>query len=274
MILVIDIGATKTLMATLDESGDQPKLLEHRHFATSRTPKEFMAEFERQYATMNKEGLTTAIFGLPVPVRGNMVEGHYPNLPDWKMESGIAFNPARELASLIGVEIFVLNDADLAAYGEAAVLNFPETVLYISIGTGVGIGVVNSGLVMMHSEAGHMMVEAGGKLVEWEKIASGTAIQRDYGKVANDITDEKDWKMIAARLSLGLGVLIPALNPDFVIFGGGVSNNFDRFSLYFPDLLAKRLAPMIDIPPILKAREPGWAVIYGGFYYAKNIATK
>ncbi|MCL2085910.1 ROK family protein [Candidatus Saccharibacteria bacterium] len=276
MILVIDIGATKTLIATMDENLDQPQIAEHRHFATPKTPREFLNEFERQYSTMKKEGVKIAVFGIPALVKDGGIIGYFPNLPEWKNETGVAFNPAKELAATVldGMSVYVLNDADLGAYGEAAGLNFPETLLYIAPGTGVGVGVVTHGLISVHSEAGRMMVEAGGKLVEWEKIASGTAIQRDYGKIANDIKDEATWRMIAARIALGLGALIPAFNPDFVVFGGGVSTNFDKFGSFLPELLAKRMSPLVDIPPILKAREPSWAVVYGGFYYAKFLAGK
>jgi len=273
MILVIDVGATKTLIATLNENAEQPEVIEHRHFPTARTPQEFLTDFRTQYETMNKEGLSACVFALPATIKDGEIMGHYANLPDWKTEMGASFNPAKELASDITVPIFVQNDADLAAYGEAATLNFPDTMVYISIGTGIGVGVVSNGLINIYSEAGRMLIDAGGgKMVEWEKIASGTAIQRDFGKIANDITDDKDWRMIAARFAIGLGYIIPVLNPDFIVFGGGVSTNFEKFEAHLPELLNKRLDASVDIPPILKSREPSWAVIYGGFYYIKILA--
>jgi predicted NBD/HSP70 family sugar kinase len=274
MILVIDIGGSKTIVATLDEAAERPTVLEYKNFPTPKTPTEMRDKLVAEIRSLKINNLQNCLMGVPTSVKENMVADYYPNLPEWKDENGNPYNPAKDIAAEISAPVFLFNDADLAAYGEAAALNFPDSMVYMSIGTGLGVGVVSSGLVSTHSEAGHMMLEVGGKIVEWEKIASGTAITRDYGKAPNEIDDPEVWKMISARLALGIGLLVPIFNPDFVVLGGGVSTNFDKFADFLPALVAKRLAPQIDVPPIVKASDPYWAVIYGGFYYGKILIGK
>jgi predicted NBD/HSP70 family sugar kinase len=115
------------------------------------------------------------------------------------------------------------------------------------------------------------MLEHQGVVRSWESFASGQAIVKRFGKRADEITDQKTWKIITHDIALGLYDLIAFIQPDVVVLGGGVLTNFDKFD----DLLQKELqayqTPLTPIPPIRKAQRPEEAVVYGCYELAKSL---
>ena len=99
---------------------------------------------------------------------------------------------ARDLSEKLGVPVCLTNDANAAALGEAkfgAGKNYEDSV-FITLGTGVGSGIVLGGKVFEGShgagaEVGHMVVEVGGipcpcgRRGCFEQYASASALIRD-----------------------------------------------------------------------------------------------
>jgi predicted NBD/HSP70 family sugar kinase len=116
-----------------------------------------------------------------------------------------------------------------------------------------------------------MLLEHHGKMVTWESFASGKAIVKRFGKRAEDIHDAKTWKIISHDISLGLIDLIAVLQPEVIVFGGGVDIFFERFKEHLEDALKKYETPLTPIPPLIKAARPNEAVVYGCYDYAKSM---
>ncbi|CAM9995335.1 unnamed protein product [Ascophyllum nodosum] len=111
------------------------------------------------------------------------------NLPSWKNVP---------LAGLVqertGKPVTVMNDACAAAAAEIAVRHSPDTIAVLTLGTGVGLGVICSGRIMTGSrgliEGGHMIVEPGpnarpcacGQRGCLEAYASATAVAAIYSE--------------------------------------------------------------------------------------------
>lgn len=172
--------------------------------------------------------------------------------------------PLRErLAALIGAPVRVHNDANVAAWGEyraGAGLSARSTMLMLTIGTGVGGGLVvddhlATGAHGFGAEFGHIVVDEGGPPCncgnrgDLEALASGTAIGRmameavESGRVPEEsllhhtspltgkaVTvaahdgDRTAREILATAgfwLGVGIGSLINAIDPEVVVLGGG-----------------------------------------------------
>src|ERR1019366_6860098 len=104
-------------------------------------------------------------------------------------------------------------------------------------------------------EPGQILLEHEGKLQRWEHFASGKAISLKYHQQASEITDSIIWYEIAKNIALGLIDLIALYNPNVVIIGGGVGAHFEKFSKKLGDELKIYQNSMIEIPPIIKAKD-------------------
>jgi polyphosphate glucokinase len=121
----------------------------------------------------------------------------------------------------LGRKVFALNDADAAAIAEArlgAGRGVPGTILLLTIGTGIGSGLLVDGRLVPNTEFGHL--EFRGK--DAEKLLSGVARERRGLR----------WKQWALEFSDYLARLELYVSPDLFIFGGGVSKALDTFDHY------------------------------------------
>ncbi|MBW3603091.1 MAG: ROK family protein, partial [Actinobacteria bacterium] len=159
---------------------------------------------------------------------------------------------------------WVENDANVAAWGEfraGAGVEAPSSMLMLTVGTGVGSGLVLGGQLVrgrdgLATEFGHLIVAEGARRCGCgnrgclEAMASGTAIGRiaqealDAGEVPADSvlrrsgtptgrlvtraaeTGDSFASEVLARCGFWLGVgvasLVAGLDPEIVVVGGGV----------------------------------------------------
>lgn len=269
MYLGIDIGGTKTLIALLNNQG---VIKERLRFPT---PK-FYTEFLKQVA-INVANLSTNEFvaaGVAAPGRIDREHGiakDFGNLPwhDVPLQ--------RDLHKLLKCPVVLENDANLAGLSEAMLIPQHACVLYVTISTGIGTGIITNRTIdpeFADSEGGHIMLEHKDKLQPWESFASGQAIVKRFGKRASDINDQKTWKIITHDIALGLYDLIAFIQPDAVVLGGGVLTHFNKFENLLLEELRRYQTPLTPIPPILQARRPDEAVVYGCYDLAKATYGK
>jgi glucokinase len=264
MVVAIDIGGTKTLVATFVHNGD---LRFEKRFQTAPDFEAFIADLEHVLSHI-KPGPTDSICvaapGLIDSEQGIIL--HTPNL-QWR---NVAIK--KMLEDQYGSKVYLQNDANLAALGAVHVLpETPDLALYISIGTGIGGGIITHGKLdaaFSNTEPGHMIFETAAGLQEWEDFASGRAITKKFGVLAKDITSDDQWHQIAQNIAVGLRVLIPAIQPDIVLIGGGVGSQLPRFKQPLKQLLHEQLPHFLHLPPIVQAKDPEKAVLYGCYYYA------
>ena len=93
---------------------------------------------------------------------------------------------------------------------------------------------------------------------------------RKYGKLASEIDDQKTWKEIVRLLRPGIVELIAVLNPEVIIIGGGVGRHFEKFGDLLVEDLKRYETPLLALPPIIGAKRPEEAVIYGCYDYARQ----
>ena len=113
-----------------------------------------------------------------------------------------------DLCEMLGKPVFVANDANAAALGEAkygAGKMYQDSIL-LTLGTGVGSGIIIGGKIFegFHGaggEAGHMVIQVGGipcgcgRRGCFEQYASATALMRDTKRAMFEHKDSAMWKV-------------------------------------------------------------------------------
>lgn len=268
MYLTIDVGGTKTLLATFSDAGE---ILERLKFPTPKSYSDFIAELKASIVKIcGGETPVSCSMALPASIdREHGVAEYFGNL-DW------ANVPvADDLKGTLNCPLYLENDAKLAGLAEAYELRDRyKRVLYVTVSTGIGLGLVVDGKIDYSvSDAGGrgMLMEHHGKLMAWEEFASGKAIVAHLGKMASEITDEKDWYFVARNIAVGLIDLIVTLSPECIVIGGGVGAHLDKFKAHLDAELEIYKSKMInELPEITEAKHPEEAVVYGGYLLCKQ----
>ncbi|HYG84227.1 MAG TPA: ROK family protein [Verrucomicrobiae bacterium] len=268
MLIAIDTGGTKTLVTSFYRDGKPHKSY---RFQTPHDKRDYLtalAALVNQHYSLQK--VSAIVIAVPGVVKNNRAVW-CDNL-GWK-----DFNIPLGLKKLgITVPVFLENDANLAALGEVRRLKqIPSLALYLTVSTGIGSGLIVDGHIQpatSNSEAGHMVLNFHGHYQEWETFASGRALKATYQKLARDIpeTDTKTWQEVAEKISVGLLALIPSLQPEIIIIGGSIGTYFQRYKSFLDDILKSQLNEHFPIPPVIQARFPEEAVLYGCFCYGSD----
>ena len=132
-------------------------------------------------------------------------------------------------------------DVNAAAFGEYYWLKENKNhdpILYITVGTGIGVGAVVNGQPvhgLVHTEGGHIVLPHDMSVDPfegicpyhkdcWEGLASGPAISNRWGIPSDELADEHPgWDLEANYLALGIVNLILLYSPQRIVLGGGVS---------------------------------------------------
>ena len=118
-----------------------------------------------------------------------------------------------------GLPFYIGNDADLAGLAEMRLGAGRDTsgkVIMITIGTGLGSGLFQDGMLVPNIELGHIFHTDGRSI---EKYAADSARKREDLKLS-------EW---AKRFDFFLNHLLRVCSPDYFIIGGGLSKKFDKF---------------------------------------------
>ncbi|MDR1969838.1 MAG: ROK family protein [Candidatus Nomurabacteria bacterium] len=182
------------------------------------------------------------------------------------------FDIASELGGKLGgVKVFVQNDARLGTWGA-----FPpgnnKRGLYLTIGTGIGGGLVINGEPsrdLVNFEPGNMMIEHDGKFDSWENFASGVAwFERSGGRDGHDVpADDPIWRWYADNLASGIIILLPILYPDTIIIGGKMAEFFDKYAEDLCQMVTDRAWSPVAKVEILAASDPHYTTNRGALVF-------
>ncbi len=266
MTLGVDIGGTKTLLAVFNGNS----IIAEEKFPTSEDYPEFLKKLT-DYTSHYIERYEVTNVGIAAPGKvdkqGNLVKGgnlKWQNVPI-----------KQDVEKATGLKVTIDNDANVGAVGEANIGAGQgyDKVLYITISTGIGIGVTVGGKIspaLETSEAGHMSVEKDGQMVVWEKVASGSAFFNTYKQQGVQCNDPAIWQEYVKDIALGLNPIIATVDPSVIIVGGSMGEHLHKYHDFLVEELEKYHDEMIDIPPIIAAKHPDHAVIYGCNIIADN----
>jgi fructokinase len=187
---------------------------------------------------------------------------------------------SRACAAPVGFDTDV-NGAALAE-GRWGAARGCDSYAYITVGTGIGVGLVAGGCPVRgfsHPELGHIRIarRAGdtwkgacsfhGDCVEG--LASGVAIERRTGRCAQDLPpDDPVWALVAHALGQLLHTLVLATAPQRILLGGGVMGGqahlFDRLRRELQQSLNHYIeAPEVGAQIAAFVRPPGLGDLAG-----------
>jgi glucokinase len=270
MLVTVDTGGTKTLIASFSKNGDIGEIVK---FPTPPNQSHYVAllrqTLQEKYGNSSVEAIVVALPGI---VKDGVAV--WCNNLGWKN-----FDAQTALTGVLGdTPVIIENDANLAGLSETRILDpSPLSSLYVTISTGIGTGIITNSQIdpgLRYSEGGRALVEFDGVVREWESFASGRAIYKAYGKYARDITSERIWRQVADRISRGFLALVPVLQPEVIIIGGSIGSYFDRYNKQLEAILQEKLPDHIPCPRIVQAAHPEEAVIYGCYYYAVDYLSR
>jgi polyphosphate glucokinase len=140
-------------------------------------------------------------------------------------QAWIDFPVVDRLSKVLKRRIFIINDADAAGIAEMRFgvgKDKPGTVIFLTLGTGVGSGVFTNGVLLPNTEFGQMEIR-------------GRAAEKRSAAVAR-VRRGLSWKAWATDLDEHLDRIQQLMWPDLLILGGGVSKSPEK---YIPRLTVK-----------------------------------
>jgi fructokinase len=236
----IEAGGTKMICVIGDENG---RILDRMQIPT-KTPEETMPIMIDYFKGKDIKALGIACFG-PIDLnRDSKTYGYITSTPKlaWKN-----YDIVGAFKKELGVPIGFDTDVNGSLLGEITwgCAKGLTDALYLTIGTGVGGGVMAGGKLlhgMLHPELGHIkMAVADGDTYKgkcpyhgtcFEGMAAGPAIEDRWGKKAVELAnDDKVWDLESTYIAQALCTYILTLSPQIIILGGGVMHQEQLFPL-------------------------------------------
>jgi glucokinase len=190
-----------------------------------------------------------------------------PNLP------GLSYFDLRgELSNILDLPVMVENDANAAAFGEyCLLLDAPESLIYLGLGTGVGSGLVLNGKLYtgqhgVAMEVGHIIVEANGRPCGcgnkgcMEQYASASGVAMSYFKAtkqlltAHEIAElaksgdkaaQQSYDLAASVLGQTLANITKVLDIKNLVIGGGMVGAWPLMQKIFKQRFEADLIPAL-----------------------------
>ncbi len=234
----IEAGGTKMVCAIGDEAGN---VIDRAVFPTRR-PKETFADMIAYFEKWDIEALGIGCFG---PVDLNKSSATYGHILETPKEGWTYCDVVGTFQKALHIPIGFDTDVNGAILGEVTwgAAKGCESAIYVTIGTGVGVGVYVNGKLLhglMHPEAGHIILQPHkkdsyeGKCPYhkncMEGLAAGPAIEARWGKPAKELVDiEEVWELEAFYIAQALTNYILTYSPQKIILWGGVMHQEHLF---------------------------------------------
>src|ERR1700741_1244157 len=186
MIGAVDIGGTKIAVGIVDDNG---KVLSRMEAPTDPTRYSDSIELIVHLLRKTAQRAGAEIGGIGIGSTGPVnpmsgVFGDVDFLPGWRGKS-----PVKDLSAVFNVSVALENDGDAAALAEAGWGSSRNRtrLIYITVGTGIGGGIVLDGKLYRgvdgaHPEVGHQVIDPAGPQCScgfrgcWESLAAGPAM--------------------------------------------------------------------------------------------------
>lgn len=242
-VVGVDLGGTHLRVATV---GPRGTLLQRAERNTPREAARPDALVEMVREALAARAVSHVVVGVPGPVAydsGAMLWA--PNLPpSWR--EGLS---EVELSEAVGVPVYLANDADLAAVGEARFGGGKgcEDMVYVTVSTGIGAGVILRGRLARGArsigEIGHTVIDMSGAErgtpTTLEELGSGTALgiraaQAGLGSEGAGVAEavargdevaRAIWEETARAVAVGVGNMGLVFGPEVVVLGGGLGRS-------------------------------------------------
>lgn len=253
--LGVDIGATWTRALLIDEAG---RVLNRVKIRTSVNPLEDVAQ---AVADWHFDAVGVGSIG-PLDLRSGWVVNS-PNSPSRRF-------PLVEPLKKLGRPVVVANDCVAAVWGEYVFRHSVDNMAYVTLSTGVGVGVIVNGVLLLGKdgnahELGHAVIDfrstrrcgCGGR-GHFEAFVGGANMPSFYQEVTGEPPLEpaeifkryrqghektrEFMELWLDALAAGIATVISAYDPELLLFGGSIAlNNWDIIAEELPRRLREYL---------------------------------
>lgn len=237
----LEAGGTKMVLSIGDEQGN---VFERQSFPT-KTPEETMPELIEYFKDKSIEALGIGSFG-PLDLNtASKTYGYVTTTPKLSWQNYPLMPAMRDALKIpVGIDTDV-NAACLAETRLGAGKGLANC-LYVTVGTGIGAGVVVNGQLLhglVHPEWGHILLRPhpedpvvrgvcpfhDGCL---EGLASGPSFDARWGMSAKELPDDHiGWKIEAYYLAQLCVTAVLALSSEHIVLGGGVMQRAHLFPM-------------------------------------------
>jgi glucokinase len=292
-VIGVDLGGTKILAGVVAGDGTVER---HRETMTPLVSQdELLAGLESAVKELHDARVVALGFGVPSRIdrQTGRLQGSV-NIPLGELDL------RARMEERFGLPVAVENDANAATYGEfhAGAGRDAQTMVMLTLGTGVGGGVVIDGqLYRGWAEFGHMVIEFDGIPCQGtctgrghlEAYVSGTAATRVAQEAFGPAVDahrlvrlarEEDERAvellngIGRRLGAGIGSLVNIFDPELVVIGGGFAAAGDFLFEPAREVMQREaLAPESDRVHIVRAELGTTAGLIGAGLLASDAAA-
>jgi glucokinase len=232
-VIGVDLGGTKALAAVIDEQGRVHERLERPTVTTSQVA--LMDELAELVRALPQDDVAAVGFGIPSRIdHENGIALGAVNIPI----RDVRF--ADEMHERLGLPVEMENDASCAAYAEfkLGAGQGARDLLMLTLGTGVGGGVVSAGeLFRAYTELGHIVIVEDGEPCQGacsgrghvETYCSGTAATKLARRLigpdatAHDLVEQHHpaLETIGHHLGVAIGSLVNIFGSTRCVIGGG-----------------------------------------------------
>ena len=288
-IIGIDLGGTKIAGAAFDRDHQRlgnvqsiPTMARQPAALTLMNLKRVVGQ-ARRAAELESAPLAVGM-GSPGPLdttQGRLLQiDTLPNLSN--------FNMAGFVEAELGAPLFLENDANCFALGEALAGAGREhsTVVGLTLGTGFGCGIIVDGQIQTGArgnagEVSHCRVAGG----TFDEMLSGSGVQRFYQQITGKeppvpkelgkMAEEGDtdaiatWEAYGAALGEGIGMICAVVDPSICVLGGSVARRFSLFQVSLERVMRPWLcSPSAEEIKVVPAQLDNTAGVTGAAEYA------
>ena len=252
----LEAGGTKMVLSIMDETGN----VEQQTRMPTKTPAETMPGMLAFFSEHSICALGIGGFG---PLNLDRRSPQYGSIMETPKLAWRNFPLMQAFRDELHVPVGLDTDVNAAALAEVRLgaAKGKESCLYITVGTGIGGGVIIHGKPvhgLMHPEIGHLLLTpepddpAPAGFCPYhlhcaEGLASGPAIEKRWGVSARDLPeDHPAWALEAAYLAQVCADAMLAFSPEKIILGGGVMHQ----SFLFPMIREKTVRLLNGYIPV------------------------
>ncbi len=265
MIICLESGGTK-LVAAIAESDGLLRTAARRYREPDQEALETLTDLVQMGRELaGSEPIEAVSYGFGGTVRrADQRPGPCFHEPGWE-----TVDPPRYLQEAFRAPVFIENDCNLGALGEAhfGAHQTRGTLFYITIGTGIGGGIVHRGRLLQtgalgEGEIGHVVVDETGPECPCgnrgclETFCAGPGLARLASRMLGITTDARTLmerfrkhdpaatrvaEQAAGYLGRALATVINLLAPQTIVMGGGVMTDNQAFL----ELVAARTEPHV-----------------------------
>ncbi len=235
----LEAGGTKMVMGLTDEDGS----ILRRHTRPTRLPEETLQDIIDFFNPHPIDALGIASFG---PVDLNPASPTFGSITNTPKIPWLHFPLYDRLKSALNGPCAIDTDVNGAVLAEARLgaMQGLDNCLYVTVGTGIGGGVMSSGLLvhgLIHPEWGHTIISRHPDdplLIGicpshdfcLEGYASGTAMQARWNIPAKELPDDDfAWELESYYLAQLCVNAMMTVSPQRIVLGGGVMSRSSLF---------------------------------------------